>query len=161
MVCWRDAGGDAYSADDAAPAATVARALSMLGTKGRARDAEIHDHWTSEQGVEIVLAAHSTSGVVTPLRDAWQAMARRAVAASLEAWQSRSRIATLEKSERLQQALYEIADLAGSQLEMHEMLRRIHAVVGGLMYAENCFIVLYDEARQSLRFLYFADRHDP
>jgi hypothetical protein len=61
----------------------------------------------------------------------WQAMARSAVAASLEAWQAKARIATLEKSERLQQALYEIADLAGSQLEMQEMLRRIHAVVGG------------------------------
>lgn len=161
VVCWRDAGGDAYSADDAAPAALVARALSMLGTKGRARDAEILDHWTTEHGTQIVLAAQSASGVVTPLRDAWQAMARRTVAASLEAWQARNRIATLEKSERLQQALYEIADLAGSSLEMHEMLRRIHAVVGSLMYAENCFIVLYDEVRQSLRFLYFADRHDP
>ena len=95
VVCWRDSGGDAYSADDAAPAALVARALAMLGTKGRARDAEILDHWVTEQGCEIVLAAQSASGVVTPLRDAWQAMARRAVAASLEAWQSRSRIATL------------------------------------------------------------------
>ena len=37
---------------------------------------------------------------------------------------------SLEKSERLQQALYEIADLAGSDLEMADMLRRIHAVVG-------------------------------
>ncbi len=161
VVCWRDAGGDAYSADDAAPAALIARALSTLGTKGRARDAELLDHWTTEVGTEIVLAAQSVSGVVTPLRDVWQAMARRTVAASLEAWQARNRIATLEKSERLQQALYEIADLAGSSLEMHEMLRRIHAVVGSLMYAENCFIVLYDEVRQSLRFLYFADRHDP
>ena len=85
VVCWRDAGGDAYSADDAAPAALVARALSMLGTKGRARDAEILDHWTTEHGTQIVLAAQSASGVVTPLRDAWQAMARRAVSATLEA----------------------------------------------------------------------------
>jgi len=109
VICWRDAGGDAYSADDAVPAALVARALSMLGTKGRARDADILDHWTTEQGTEIVLAAQNASGVVSPMRDVWQAMARRTIAASLEAWQSRNRIATLEKSERLQQALYEIA----------------------------------------------------
>lgn len=161
VVCWRDLQNDCYSADHTATPSLIARAIAMLGTKGRARDAEILDHWTTEQGTEIVLAAQSPSGVIAPLRQGWQSMARRAVTASLEAWQAQARIATLEKSERLQQALYEIADLAGSSLEMHEMLRRIHAVVGGLMYAENCFIVLYDEVRQTLRFLYFADRHDP
>ena len=162
VICWRDPVlGDAYSADDTAPTTLIVRALGTLGTKGKPRDAELRDHWTTDQGVEIVLAAHSPSSVATPLRQGWQALARHAVAASIEALQASARIATLQKSERLQQALYEIADLAGSNLEMHEMLRRIHAVVGGLMYAENCFIVLYDELRQSLRFLYFADRHDP
>jgi len=161
VVCWREPGQDFYSADETAPASLVARALAMLGKKGRPHDAEILDHWTSDHGTEIVLAAQSASGVIAPMRQGWQAMARSAVAASLEAWQAKARIATLEKSERLQQALYEIADLAGSQLEMQEMLRRIHAVVGGLMYAENCYMVLYDDVRQTLRFLYFADRHDP
>ena len=161
VVCWRElAGGDAYSADGTASAALIARALGLLGKQGRPRDPEILDHWTAEHGTEIVLAAQGPTEATTQ-RPGWQAMARRAVAATLEATQAKARIATLEKSERLQQALYEIADLAGSTLEMHDMLRRIHAVVGGLMYAENCFIVLYDEVRQSLRFLYFADRHDP
>ncbi|WP_081974642.1 bifunctional diguanylate cyclase/phosphodiesterase [Novilysobacter arseniciresistens] len=73
---------------------------------------------------------------------------------------ARARVESLEKSERLQQALYEIADLAGSDLEMADMLARIHGVVGGLMYAENFYIVLFDAARDSLRFLYFADRID-
>jgi diguanylate cyclase (GGDEF)-like protein len=74
---------------------------------------------------------------------------------------ARARVDSLEKSERLQQALYEIADLAGSDLEMADMLGRIHEVVGGLMYAENFYIVLFDDARDSFRFLYFADRIDP
>ena len=74
--------------------------------------------------------------------------------------EAQARVESLEKSERLQQALYEIADLAGSDLEMTEMLQRIHAVVGGLMYAENFYIVLFDELRDSYRFLYFADRID-
>ncbi|MCI4567417.1 EAL domain-containing protein [Lysobacter sp. CFH 32150] len=74
---------------------------------------------------------------------------------------AQARIASLQKSERLQQALFEIADLAGSDLEMQDMLRRIHAVVGGLMYAENCYIVQYDSERRSVRFLYFADSSDP
>ena len=78
----------------------------------------------------------------------------------LQLREAQARVESLEKSERLQQALYEIADLAGSDLEMTEMLQRIHAVVGGLMYAENFYIVLFDELRDSYRFLYFADRID-
>jgi len=74
---------------------------------------------------------------------------------------ARARVESLEKSERLQQALYEIADLAGSDLEMDEMLQRLHSVVAGLMYAENFYIVLFDDVRDSYRFLYFADRLDP
>ena len=82
------------------------------------------------------------------------------VAATLASARAQARIVSLQKSQRLQQALYEIADLAGSELEMQEMLSRIHAVVGGLMYAENFFIVLYDEICESVRFLYFADLLD-
>lgn len=74
---------------------------------------------------------------------------------------SEQTIAALRRSERLQQALYAIADLAGSSLEMQEMLRRIHAIVGELMYAENCYIALYDHERQKIRFLYFVDKFDP
>ena len=71
------------------------------------------------------------------------------------------RIESLRRNERLQLALYEIADLAGGNLDMQEMLRRIHAIVGELMYAENFYIVLYDESRQKVRFLYFVDKLDP
>src|SRR3546814_11324160 len=44
---------------------------------------------------------------------------------------------------------------------MQDMLGRIHEVVGGLMPAENFYIVLYDDLRETLRFLYFADQRDP
>lgn len=71
------------------------------------------------------------------------------------------RIESLRRNERLQLALYEIADLAGGSLDMQDMLRRIHAIVGELMYAENFYIVLYDESRQKVRFLYFVDKLDP
>ncbi len=75
--------------------------------------------------------------------------------------QADQRIESLRRSERLQQSLYEIADLAGGSQDMQDMLRRIHAIVGELMYAKNCYIVLYDEFRQKIRFLYFVDKLDP
>lgn len=66
----------------------------------------------------------------------------------------------LEKAARLQNALYAIADLASSALDMSEMLRRLHAVVGKLMYAENFLIALYNAERDTLRFIYFVDAKD-
>ncbi len=66
----------------------------------------------------------------------------------------------LERAEHVQRALFAIANMASSDLEMPAMLRGIHEIVGWLMYAENFFIVLYEPSHDSLRFLYFADTVD-
>jgi diguanylate cyclase (GGDEF)-like protein len=66
----------------------------------------------------------------------------------------------LERSETLQRALFAISDLAGSDRDMPDLLRGIHAIVSTLMYAENFFIVRHDAERDSLRFLYYADVED-
>jgi diguanylate cyclase (GGDEF)-like protein len=71
-----------------------------------------------------------------------------------------SAVARLEQAERLQRALYAIADLAGSDLDMQDMLRSLHRIVSDLMYAENFYIALYDAPSDSLRFLYFVDLVD-
>ena len=69
-------------------------------------------------------------------------------------------IHALEDAKRLQRALYEIADLAGADLEMGEMLQHVHGVLNTLMYAHNCYIVEYDDVHRSVRYLYFADQLD-
>ena len=68
---------------------------------------------------------------------AWAGLARRVVWASLVAARAQAHVELLRKSERLQQALYEIADLAGADLELGDMLRRVHAVVGALILVSN------------------------
>ena len=68
--------------------------------------------------------------------------------------------ARLSHSEQLQRALFAISDLAGSERDMPDLLRGIHAIVGTLMYAENFFIALHDAERDTIRFLYFADVED-
>ena len=68
--------------------------------------------------------------------------------------------AQLVRSEMLQRALFAISDLAGSDLDMHEMLRRIHGVISTLMYAENFFIVRSDPQHGTVRFIYYADVKD-
>jgi len=69
-------------------------------------------------------------------------------------------VAERQRSERLQAALFRIADLASSELDMATMLRQVHAVIGDLMYAENFFIALFDRERDTLRYIYFADTVD-
>lgn len=61
------------------------------------------------------------------------------------------------QAEHLQRALFAIADMSASQLDMPEMLRGLHRIIADLMYAENFYIVLYDRVRDSLRFIYYVD----
>jgi hypothetical protein len=96
------------------------------------------------------------AALAVPLQIAAPLLARALQSIELQTSHSR-----LERSEQLQRALFAIADLAGSDREMPEVLRGIHSIVGTLMYAENFFIVLHDAARASIRFLYFADVEDP
>jgi len=64
------------------------------------------------------------------------------------------------RAERVQAALYRIAELASSARDMQEFYREVHAVVGGLMYANNFFIALYDDERQLISFPYYVDEID-
>ena len=93
------------------------------------------------------------------LSEGLELLARR-VSSMLQARHLQASLRRFEKSERLQRALFAIADLAGSQHEQHEVLRQMHHVVGELIYARNFFIVLYDAGRKMLRFAYFADTQD-
>lgn len=79
---------------------------------------------------------------------------------ALETTELRISFDRLERSERLQRALFAISDLAGSDHEMPVVLSQIQAIVGTLMYAENFFIVLHNAARDTLKFLYYADVED-
>src|SRR4249919_2216784 len=67
----------------------------------------------------------------------------------------------LANAERLQRALFAISDIASSDHSTAEVLSGLHEIVGSLMYAENFYIVRFDPERQTIRFLYFADSHDP
>ena len=65
-----------------------------------------------------------------------------------------------ENAEKVQDALYRIAELASAAQDMQEFYRAIHEVVGELMYAENFFIALYDEERRRINWPYYVDTVD-
>jgi diguanylate cyclase (GGDEF)-like protein len=168
VVRWRDAHGatDASISEGAEPDLFVlAEQLLAECAPGRFPSFDADPHcvtlaWDAADGTRATIAANLPEPLSPPSRAAWLALAQRTVTANLAATRAHARAESLEKSERLQQALYEIADLAGADLEMPDMLRRLHGVVAGLMVAENFYIVLYDDARETVRFLYFADSQD-
>ncbi|HTD28301.1 MAG TPA: diguanylate cyclase, partial [Xanthomonadaceae bacterium] len=96
-------------------------------------------------------------------RTAWReflSIVSARVGALIELGNQRLAIERLGKAARVQGALYAIADLASGAYDMPEMLRRVHAIVGELMYAENFLIALYSAERDTLRFIYFVDALD-
>jgi len=158
-IAWRclRGGHGAIHAHDA-PAALLALATSGLDDDAAAAKGA-SAHRAVRGGARVAVAIGQ--GHDDAIRAAWARLAANGLLAALEALATEHDVATLQRSERLQQALYEIADLAGSALEMGEVLARIHGVVGGLMTAENFYIVLYDDLSETLRFLYFVDALDP
>ena len=88
------------------------------------------------------------------------------IAARVDALDQRTALAEsveqLGKSERLQRALYAIADQASAAgADLTSMFHALHEIVASLMYAENFFIALYDAKRDTVRFPYYADTVDP
>src|SRR5262245_17969794 len=69
-------------------------------------------------------------------------------------------MASIQDTDKIQSALYRIAELAGAAQDMKEFYAAVHAIVGELMYAENFFITLYDEERQLVNWPYYRDVMD-
>jgi GAF domain-containing protein len=102
---------------------------------------------------------HVPGGDVLPVRNGLRGVGVR-MAEVLAIQRLHETVAQLAQTEKLQRALFAIADMAGSDLDMPDMLRGLHRIVGELMYAENFYIALYDGSSDSIQFLYFVDSVD-
>jgi GAF domain-containing protein/CheY-like chemotaxis protein len=61
---------------------------------------------------------------------------------------------------KIQKALYQIADAAGAVKDMQTFYKKLHKIVGKLMYAENFFIALYDKQTDLITWDYYVDTVD-
>lgn len=59
-----------------------------------------------------------------------------------------------------EQVFYRMAERATAGLTFYAFLQSLHALLGELMTANNCFVSLYNEARQTLDFPYYVDERD-
>ncbi|MDE2246269.1 MAG: GAF domain-containing protein, partial [Xanthomonadaceae bacterium] len=66
-----------------------------------------------------------------------------------------------QRGERLQAALFRIAELAGTTESLDAFYAAMHRVVGGLLYARNFYIALLSDDGEGLTFPYSVDERDP
>jgi len=52
-----------------------------------------------------------------------------------------------KRSLKVQKALYKIADAASAARDMGAFYKKVHQIVGGLMYAKSFYVILYDAER--------------
>ena len=65
-----------------------------------------------------------------------------------------------KRNELVQSALYKIAEAASSVTDLQEFYKRLHQIIGELMYAGNFFIAIYDEQTGMLSWPYHVDEKD-
>jgi diguanylate cyclase (GGDEF)-like protein len=70
-------------------------------------------------------------------------------------------IAERRRAEATQAALYQISESTHGTEDLDALFARIHAIVGGLLPANNFYIALYDEAIDEITYPYFVDDRDP
>jgi diguanylate cyclase (GGDEF)-like protein len=64
-----------------------------------------------------------------------------------------------QRAERLQAALFNLAQLATADIDQAKFYRRVHVVVGELLDARNFYIALLADGGQVLEFPYYVDEH--
>jgi diguanylate cyclase (GGDEF)-like protein len=162
-----------FEAADAGSVMEVGESMvSSLGIEGRLRwrpkdqpaTPDIHlDLAEDPQGTRTLILEWDGAPLLDGVRDQLTWLGRlantrlRQLAETSRLYEAISRLAL---AERLQRALYAIAEQAGAGHDMPEMMRSLHAIVSSLMYAENFYIVLHDASHDTIRFPYYVDSFD-
>ena len=71
-----------------------------------------------------------------------------------------TRVAELEQELRVQRALVAIVDAANRSDDLGTFYPVVHEALKPLTHATNCYIALYDDARQAINFPYYVDEVD-
>src|SRR3546814_15387307 len=94
------------------------------------------------------------------IENAFPAWLRTCISSVLDKHNLRALVSRLDQSERLQHAMFAIADMASSGMELVHMLHRMHNILAGLMYAQTTYNALYDKGAQQIHFRPFFAPQD-
>lgn len=62
------------------------------------------------------------------------------------------------RAERLQKSLFEIANIATTNVDSHHFYVQLHSVISHLLAANNCYIALLDETKTHLSFPFYVSQ---
>lgn len=65
-----------------------------------------------------------------------------------------------KRAERVQKALFDIAELASSVSQLNRLYTAIHEIIGDFMNADNFFVAFYERDVNLINFAYFVDEFD-
>jgi signal transduction histidine kinase len=123
----------------------------------------------------IVIQSYSSKHTYNDEDQALFALIANHVSAALQGLQSMDRleravqertarlaheVAERRRAEKVQHALYQIANLSASALAADELPRALHEIIGELMVAENFLIGLYHPDKDEISIPYFVDQKD-
>lgn len=66
-----------------------------------------------------------------------------------------------KQTEREREVMYEITQGVTTTANLDELMKLMHRSLRKVLYAENCFVALYDQTTNFFSFLYFVDQFDP
>ena len=132
---------------------------NMAGSDRRARvRRRVRDPWEAVAAEALGRGAGERRTGVTETAETGEAGEVRALrqrVAELEAAE-----AGRERAEQVQAALYRIAETASLAEDMQDFYAKIHAILRELMYADNFYVAIYDDAREMINFPYYVDEVD-
>lgn len=75
-------------------------------------------------------------------------------------WNTQIDITKRKKIEKLQNAVYRIAEETHKVKNLNELFKSIHNIVSSLMHGKNFYIALYNKETDLIEFPYFIDEYD-
>lgn len=69
-------------------------------------------------------------------------------------------ITEIKKAQKIQSAVYRISQLTHTTINLNDLYRSIHTIIGELMNANNFYIAILDESTKYISFPYFVDEYD-
>lgn len=116
----------------------------------------------TEMDIELMnFVSHHISGVMERLQhqeQLEQAIVQRTKELSVAYDKLKQEVFERRRAERLQQSLFEIADLATSNIESEVFYSELHRVISHLIPANNCYIALLDKQLSHVSFPFYVSQ---
>lgn len=112
-----------------------------------------------DRALFLVVARHVAMALdrILHREDLEQTVMRRTLELSALNDALRQEVTERERAEHLQSALFQIAELSSQPGDMAELFQTLHGIVGDLLFAQNFYIALFDDATGEVTFPYYVD----